>query len=705
MSLKKDKKNTEGSENKALSWPKRVLFYFSASVLIPFALLAVTEMILRLTSAGYQTDFLIRTKIQNQSVWVDNPDFGRRFFPEGITRSPNRLAVPCVKDAGEFRVVILGASAAQGDPDPSFGFSRILDIMISKTLPDKKVRMINAAVTAINSHVVLQIAEEIKKLQPDLVIIYLGNNEVVGPFGAGTVFHHFSMNRNLISAGLWIRKFHAGQMISRLLNRSGTQKCSGQWKGMAMFLGNQVVREDPRLEKVYTNFKSNLVAICTVLSKQTPHLLLSTLAVNLEDSPPFAGIADSTATLAARWFEQGESRFKEKNPAAAYDFYLKAIEADSGNANLYFRAAQCALAMKQVHEAECYFLRALDLDALRFRADPQINTIITQVADQHHLPLVDVNQAIQAASKNGIPGNDFFYEHVHFNFIGNYMAARTFFEAFQKQPQNPLQDIPAVSFRESQTALAYTLFNQIDILEQIQKRLSRPPFTNQLDAGKRNRVLQNQIMQMKQSVTREEVDTALQQYQSALKQRPDDRVLIHNYASLLMHLGMNREAEKAYKQVIQHLPHYAQAWNNLGLVFFRLNRQKKALDAFEQALHYDGPSAEVYNNMGMVYSRKKQFTRALRYYDLALEMNPEFAQALTNKGTVLFQKNEIRNAIQLYKKAVQVNPDDAAGHYNLAYGLMQNKQYQEARQHFQEALRLNPRFDAARKQLKALQNY
>ena len=57
--------------------------------------------------------------------------------------------------------------------------------------------VIQAAMTAINSYVLLPIARNCAALQPDLFIVYAGNNEVVGPFGAGTVF-----NRSMGSLGL-----------------------------------------------------------------------------------------------------------------------------------------------------------------------------------------------------------------------------------------------------------------------------------------------------------------------------------------------------------------------------------------------------------------------------------------------------------------------------------------------------------------------
>ena len=75
-----------------------------------------------------------------------------------------------------------------GDPEPAFGFGRILQVLLQAKYPARHFEVVNVAITAINSHVIRQIARDCAPRQGDLWIIYMGNNEVVGPFGAGTVF-------------------------------------------------------------------------------------------------------------------------------------------------------------------------------------------------------------------------------------------------------------------------------------------------------------------------------------------------------------------------------------------------------------------------------------------------------------------------------------------------------------------------------------
>ncbi len=90
---------------------------------------------------------------------------------------------------------------------------------------------------------------------------------------------------------------------------------------------------DAKLERVYAHFERNLKEIIDVVSRHQVPLLVSTVAVNLEDSPPFLSLPESEA----------QKRFDE----GAY-------------------------------------AKARDLDALRLRADSRINGIIEKVSKADH---------------------------------------------------------------------------------------------------------------------------------------------------------------------------------------------------------------------------------------------------------------------------------------------------------------------------------
>ena len=105
----------------------------------------------------------------------------------GLPRTPIP-AILAAKPAGKVRIFVLGGSAAMGTPDPSFNFGQILGVMLREQYPGVQFEVVNGAMTAINSYVVREIARDCAAREPDLFVVYMGNNEVIGPYGPGTVF-------------------------------------------------------------------------------------------------------------------------------------------------------------------------------------------------------------------------------------------------------------------------------------------------------------------------------------------------------------------------------------------------------------------------------------------------------------------------------------------------------------------------------------
>src|SRR5438552_7528247 len=101
--------------------------------------------------------------------------------------------------------------------------------------------------TAINSHAILSIAQECAKHDGDLWIIYMGNNEMVGPFGAATIFGAQAPPRWLARAVAEVQRTRLGQLLLALKGK--LQKRSSRpasWGGMQMFLQNRVPPDDRR---------------------------------------------------------------------------------------------------------------------------------------------------------------------------------------------------------------------------------------------------------------------------------------------------------------------------------------------------------------------------------------------------------------------------------------------------------------------------
>ena len=155
----------------------------------------------------------------------------------------------------------------------------------------KKFEIINVAFTAINSHVIVPIARECAEHEGDLWIVYMGNNEMVGPFGAATVFGRQAPPLPYVRLITALQSTRTGQLLaawSRKLHRHDATGTS--WGGMEMFLNNQIAPDSPLKETVYRNFEKNLDDIVRAGTDSGTKVMLNTVAVNLKDCPPFASL-------------------------------------------------------------------------------------------------------------------------------------------------------------------------------------------------------------------------------------------------------------------------------------------------------------------------------------------------------------------------------------------------------------------------------
>ena len=212
----------------AVTGMRLLCFRLLASVGIPLTFLLLAETALRLAGYGYSTHFFQKRWIRGQAFWTDNQDYGRRFFPPGLVRNPHPFTLPVAKPPETLRLFVFGESAAMGDPDFKFGLPRMLEVLMRERFPNKRIEVINAAMVAISSHVVLPIARECARHEGDLWIVYMGNNEIIGPFGSVSIFGTRAPPLPFIRAGLWVKTTRFGQLLDEAVDfarQEGTNPC------------------------------------------------------------------------------------------------------------------------------------------------------------------------------------------------------------------------------------------------------------------------------------------------------------------------------------------------------------------------------------------------------------------------------------------------------------------------------------------------
>ena len=391
--------------------PRRKLWWFRALALSsPILLAGAGELGLRLAGYGYATSFFLERRQEHPTRLIENPKFGWRFFPPAVARSPQPLSLPAAKPPDTIRIFVFGESAAMGDPEPAYGFPRQLERMLRARHPDHAFEVVNTAMTAINSHVIREIARGCAPRQGDFWVLYIGNNEVVGPFGAGTVFGLRAAALPVVRASLLAKSTRLGQWLSALLTRSTGP---AEWQGMELFLRHRVPADSPGLRVVYDNFAHNLAAIIEMGRHSGATVLMATVPVNLKDSPPFAsqhrpGLDAAQLDEWDKALGRGRQAQDERRFPDALAACKEASQIDAEFAELAFRQAVCELALGKTNAAASNFLLARDLDTLRFRADSRVGQTIRRVAAVQGVTLIDAEQEAARRLPMVSPARPFF---------------------------------------------------------------------------------------------------------------------------------------------------------------------------------------------------------------------------------------------------------------------------------------------------------
>jgi tetratricopeptide (TPR) repeat protein len=681
---------------------KRKWAFRLAALAMPLVFLALLEGTLRLLGYGYPMGFFLQRKVDGRAVLIDNDRFACRYFPPALARSPQPCLIVANKPPDTTRIFVLGESAAMGDPEPAYGVARTLEVLLRARHAGQKFEVVNVAVTAINSHVIRDIARECAGREGDIWIIYMGNNEVVGPFGAGTVFGAQAPRLGAIRASVALKAARAGQLADAIVQRLARRGAPTEWAGMEMFLDQQVRHDAPRMAAVYDYFQRNLEDILHLGQSSGATVLLSTVVSNLKDCPPFAsqhqpGLSEAQLAEWTNAYEIGASQESASNFVAAIEHYQQAARIDASHAELQFRLGRCLAALGEFATARQCFERARDFDTLRFRADTRINELIRQAAARRAGPglkLVDAAEDFARLSTNGLTGEEFLYEHVHLNSEGNYLLARLFAEqiAGWLRPEGRFSTNlpPLLTVEECARRLALTEVDRFRIADEMMKRLQEPPFTKQLDHALRIHHWRQLRATLKTASESGAFDAAAAVYREALSWSPDDWVLRENFAKLLQDFGELSGAEREWRRVLALMPHYEAAHYSLGNALDAQGKPAEALACFRRALELRPDSVEAINGLALALAGQQRVNEAVRLFKKAILLKPAFVEARVNLGQTLAREGRVEEAKAQYLAALRHKPEYAAAHINLGKLLAERSQPAEATAHYREAVRVAP---------------
>jgi len=695
MSRRKSKRNAANNPAPPLSGRKLWGFRLLAFAGGPLLFLGLLEFGLRLAGFGYPTTFLLKSANRGENTFVQNNQFGWRFFGPRAARLPVATSIPRAKPPGTVRIFVFGESAAYGDPQPRFGLPRMLEAMLGLRHPDKKFEVVNAAMTGINSHVIRPLARDCVEAGGDVWVIYMGNNEVVGPFGAGTVFGGQTTPLRLIRAGLAFKATRTGQLFDTL--RVAAQKTSvenGEWGGMGMFVKYKVAGSDPRLGAVYANFGQNLQDIIAAGRDSGAKIVLSTVAVNLKDCAPFASLhrtdlSEARLTEWQRFFDAGVQAQADGDFRQAATDYDRAEQIDDRFAELRFRRGRCALALQEAGAAQKELAAARDLDALRFRCDSRLNDIIRKQA-AGDVALADGERALAAASPDGMPGADYFYDHVHFTFPGNYALARAIaveVERTLRLPENA--PWPADSAQCAQR-LGYTPRDTQLACSEMLGRLADVPFTFQANHDEQTRRLAEALRESPPANSAASLREAQAAAETALARWSDDGGLWEQLGEIKQAEGDYPGAVDAAKHLLDQVPSSAQGWLLYGTVLAQEEKYEEAAAGFKRVFMLDPQAVWGRFNFASCLEKLGRHDEAIAEFKRTLVLKPNYGTAWLGLGQLYEKMGRTNDAEQCYTAALTNRVNQADDLATLARFCASRGWFGPAVTNFAAAIQLDP---------------
>lgn len=248
------------------------LFLYS----LPFVILILLEFFLCALDVGEERNPLIKKRFKDITLCVPNSSFYQQFFDIPLHNFVNwdhlDFYVPEHKDPDAVRIFVFGESAMYGLESST----RQLGVILRQAIPQKKWEIYNVSCPGINSHVLYFLAKACAKLSPDFFIIYMGNNETIGPYGEHSLLYRLPWLRrsSIIRSHIYLKSLRTVQLLEQNLKKDWREQ---KPTDLTPYLPGQ--GQETRTLQLY---KKNLKDMIDTGIQANSYVIVGTLSYNRE---------------------------------------------------------------------------------------------------------------------------------------------------------------------------------------------------------------------------------------------------------------------------------------------------------------------------------------------------------------------------------------------------------------------------------------
>jgi tetratricopeptide (TPR) repeat protein len=589
---------------------KKTPFYFYAILIgLPILFFVLLEFGLRLFGYGYN---IAQWDTATEGKLMLNQEVAKRYF-YNIERIPfsNQDVFDAVKKPNAYRIFVLGESSAAGYPfSPLGSFSRYIRDRLELVYPNSVIEVVNLSLTAINSYTLR-----------DLILIYTGHNEYYGALGVGSM-ESFGTSRAMINLLLYLNKYRTVQLVRNTI----------QWM-MGLFSGNTEMPKGTMMSRMakdqyigfntdsfntgISQFEGNMRDILDMAKEKKVHVILSTLASNLKDQPPFISIKSDNFPRADNIYEQAKQ------------------ELSNGN----------------IKTADSLFRFAKDLDGLRFRAAEKINRVITSLSNEYNSPFVDADSGLSSISPDGIIGNNLMTDHLHPTLEGQLILGKLFFEKMEQSNYLPALKKSNLSGVEQDSIILanfhFTILDSIIADFRIKLLKNDWPFVNKKDKRPNSKVLALKNFEdslaaevLDDKITWEEghrklaayclvkrnLESFIEEMDALISQYP---VIVEYYDYVAKVLIEKNDYGRTYKYLKAGYNIKPNAFKTkwLGTIDLFNNELESSEKYLNESLDYDKSDSQVWYNLAGIYVKRNDYKKALELVNKALTLKLNYPEA------------------------------------------------------------------------------
>jgi tetratricopeptide (TPR) repeat protein len=335
------------------------------------------------------------------------------------------------------RIFCTGGSTTYGRPyDDATSFCGWLRELLPVADPSRDWELINAGGISYASYRVAALMEELAAYQPDLFIVYCGHNEFLERRTYSGIIETPAPARDVTAVLSRTRTFSAMERLARRIRErpDAADRQAGQLADevdaiLDRSVGPTDYQRDPEMrEQVLAHYRFNMARLVRIARACGAEVILVTPASNLRHCSPFKsqhrdGLDEEQKRRWDALWQSAQVGIEAKQFAAALRDLDRAAEIDDRFAHLHYLRGRVLDALGRHEDAKASYQRALDEDVCPLRALSPMRDIVTGVARELGVPLVDFAALVEAGSPQGIPGEELFLDHVHPTIDGHRMLA------------------------------------------------------------------------------------------------------------------------------------------------------------------------------------------------------------------------------------------------------------------------------------------